>query len=175
MGTESPTGRSGGGVDFSSINRNDLGVMIAGAVAFIASFLPYWGFSYKFGGVGTSASISAWHSYATIGLLLLFAAAIVIAVKTFAAGSLPSNLPVGLHVAAAGLAALGLLLLVLRAFTYPHASVPGGSYGVKWGAYVLFIAGIAEVVFAILGMRESGEEIPGMNRGTAAPPAPPAA
>ncbi|MDX6285568.1 MAG: hypothetical protein QOG53_1053 [Frankiales bacterium] len=173
MAPDSPTGAGAGGssFDISSINRNDLGVMIAGAVAFIASFFPYWGFSYKFAGRGASASISAWHSYATVGLLLLFAAAILIAVKTFAASSLPSNLPVGLHVAAAGLAGLGVLLLVLRAFTYPHASIPGGSYGVKWGAYVLFIAGIAEVVFAVLGMRESGEEIPGMNRGTAAPPA----
>src|SRR3954451_20614563 len=92
------------------INRNDLGVMIAGAVAFIASFLPYWGVSFKgttISGVhvgGGSASVNAWHSYAILGLFLIFAAAIVIAVRPFA--SMPT-LPVGLHVLAAGLAALG--------------------------------------------------------------------
>src|SRR3954470_10122928 len=142
------------------INRNDLGVMIAGAVALIASFLPYYGYSFK--GItvgethigGSSASVTAWHSYAILGLLLIFAGAIVIAVKTFA--SMPA-LPVGLHVLAAGLAALGTLLLMLRGFTYPHHSFGAGySYGVKWGAYVLFVLGIAEAVFAVLGMREAG-------------------
>ena len=181
MGTDSPTsaGSGGGGFDISSINRNDLGVMIAGAVAFIASFLPYWGISYKSKVAGTnfgsSGSISAWHSYATLGLLLLFAAAIIIAIKTFAASALPSSLPVGLHVVAAALAALGTLLVILRAFTIDGPNGGGFSSGVKWGGYVLMIAGIAETVFAILGMRESGEEIPGMNRGSDAPPAPPAA
>jgi hypothetical protein len=177
MAPESPSGGGTGssGFDISSINRNDLAVMIAGVVAFIASFLPYWGISFKSKVSGTSfgssGSISAWHSYATLGLLLLFAAAILIAVKTFAASSLPSSLPVGLHVVAAALAALGTLLLILRAFTIDGPNGGGFSSGVKWGGYVLFIAGIAETVFAVLGMRESGEEIPGMNRGTAAPPA----
>src|SRR3954452_21777793 len=114
------------------INRNDLGVMIAGAVAFIASFLPYYGYSFK--GItvgethigGSSASVTAWHSYAILGLLLIFAAAIIIAVKTFATDAMPSNLPVGLPLVAAALAALGTLLLILRAFTAPSASGPGG-------------------------------------------------
>jgi hypothetical protein len=79
-------------------------------------------------------------------------------------------------VLAAALAALGTLLVILRVFTYPHASYPGGSYGAKWGAYVLFIAGIAEVAFAVLGMRESGEKIPSLNRdGSGGPAAPPTA
>jgi hypothetical protein len=30
---------------------------------------------------------------------------------------------------------------------------------VKWGGYILFLAGLAETAFAILGMRESGERI----------------
>jgi hypothetical protein len=155
------------------INRNDLGVMGAGALAFIASFFPYWG--YTFGPL--SVSINAWHSYALLGLLLVFLAAIVIAIKTFAADSMPS-MPVGLHVLAAGLAALGTLLLVIRAFTYPHHNYgSGASYGVKWGAYVLFIFCIAEVVFALLGMRESGEKVAWQTTGTASPPpaAPPTA
>jgi len=163
-------------VDLNSVNRNDLGVMGAGVVAFIASFLPYWGVS--FGGsvqgvhVGGSASITAWHSYAILGLLLIFAAAGLIAVRTFAASSLP-EMPAGVHVIAAALAGLGTLLVILRAFTYPHASYPGGSYGVRWGGYVLFIAGIAATAFAVLGMRESGETVPGIGSRPSSPPAPP--
>lgn len=171
MAPESPSGgRARGGFDLSTVNRNDLGVMIAGVVAFIASFLPYWGVS-----AGPyHASVTAWHSYAILGLLLVFAAAIVIAVVTFASGSMP-RLPIGVHLAAAVAAAIGTLLLILRAFTYPHASFSGGSYGAKWGAYVLFVAGIAEVVFAVLGMREAGEKVAWQTGGgSASPTAPPA-
>jgi hypothetical protein len=154
------------------INRNDLGVMGAGVVFLIATFLPFYGLSYKgsLAGLG-SYSWNAWHSYGVLGVLLVLAAAIIIAVKTFSA--MPT-LPVGLHVLAAGLAALGTLLLILRAFTYPTAHGAGASIGVKWGAYVVFIAGIAEVAFALLGMRESGEKV-AWQSGPSAPADPPAA
>ena len=170
MAPESPSADSG--FDISSVNRNDLGVMVAGVVAFIASFLPYWGISVKSSvpGFSGSTSITAWHSYATVGLLLIFAAAIIIAVKTFA--SMP-ELPVGLHVIAAALAAIGTLLVIIRAFTINSIDLPGISAGVKWGAYVLFIAGIAETVFALLGMRESGEKVAWQSSGPAAPAGPP--
>jgi hypothetical protein len=169
MAPESPSGGGTGssGFDISSINRNDLGVMIAGAAALIASFFPFAGLDLGI----AHYSQSAWSSYGVLAVLLLLLGAGVIALKTFAAGSLPSNLPVGLHVAAAGLAGLGTVLILIRAFT---ASKSGIDLDTKWGAYVMIVVGVAEVVFAVLGMRESGEEIPGMNRGTAAPPAPPA-
>jgi hypothetical protein len=157
------------------INRNDLGVMAAGAVAFIASFLPYYGVSYSGATVagvhvgGGSFTVTAWHGYAVVGLLLIFAAAILIAVKTFA--TMPT-MPLGVHIVAAILAGLGTLLVILRGFTYPHASFPGGSYGVKWGGYVLFVVGIVVTVFAILGMRESGEKMAWQSGGAPAEPPP---
>jgi hypothetical protein len=156
------------------VNRNDLGAMVAGAVAFIASFFPYWGVSVKSSVPGFSASnsITAWHSYATVGLLLIFAGAIVIAVKAFAGDSVPT-MPVGVHVLAAGLAGLGTILVIIRAFTINNVDLPGISSGVKWGAYVLFIAGIAETVFCVLGMRESGEKVAWQSSGPAAPAGPP--
>ncbi len=155
------------------INRNDLGVMIAGVVAFIASFLPYVGASASFAGVHVSSNANAWHSYAVLGLLLMFAAAIIIAVKTFA--SMPT-LPVGLHVLAAALAAVGTLLVIIRGFTVGNEGISGVDVGVRWGGYILFIAGIAETVFALLGMRESGEKVPWQQGGgSATPPPPPAA
>jgi hypothetical protein len=179
MSTESPTGGAArANFNVSSINRNDLGVLIAGVVAFIASFLPYYG--YKFKGVtvsgvhigGSSASVTAWHSYAVLGLLLIFAAAILVAVKTFA--SLPT-MPVGVYFLAGVLAAVGTFLVILRAYTAPSASGPGGSVGVRWGAYVLFIAGIVEAVFAFLAMRESGERVPWQSGSPAGSPGAPAA
>ncbi|MCW2572914.1 MAG: hypothetical protein JWO88_2972 [Frankiales bacterium] len=141
------------------VETNDLGVMGAGAGALIFSLLPYYGLSYKISGVGGfSANFNAWHSYALLGILLLVAAAGIVAARVFAGVTLPT-LPVGWHVIVAALAGAGALLVILRALTYPHISVPGGSYGVKWGGYLLFLAAIAETVFAVIALRESGEPL----------------
>jgi hypothetical protein len=153
------------------VGNNDLGVMAAGAAALVFSLLPYYGLSYKVAGSGFSASFNAWHGYATIGMLLIIAAAGVVAARVFAGVELPT-LPVGWHVIVAALAGLGTFLVILRALTYPHISVPGGSYGVKWGGYLLFLAGIVETVFAVMALRESGESV-SFDRGT--PDAPPPA
>jgi hypothetical protein len=141
------------------VETNDLGIMGAGAAAFVFSFLPYWGFSYSAKSLGgVSVSITAWHGFALLGLLLLFAAAAAVAARVFGVATLP-ELPVGWHVLVAGAAALGTLLVIVRAITYPHLSVLGGSYGVRWGGYLLFLAAIAETVFAVMALRESGESI----------------
>jgi hypothetical protein len=158
------------------VNNNDLGVMAAGVAAFVFSFLPYWGYSVSTKGFGGgSFSISAWHGYATLGLLLLFIAAGLVAARVFGGVTLP-DAPVGWHVIVAGLAALGTLLVILRAFTIGGASYSGlgGSIssGVRWGGYLLFLAAIAETVFAVMAMRESGETV-SFERGT--PDAPPPA
>ena len=142
-----------------SVGRNDLAVLAAGAAAFVFSLLPYWGFSYSVKGLGgLSASITAWHGFALLGVLMLLAAAGIVAARVFAGVTLPS-LAVGWHVIVAALAVVGTLLVVVRALTYPHASLPGGSYGVKWGGYLLFLAAIAEAVFAVLALRASGESL----------------
>lgn len=168
------------GFDLKQISRNDQLIVGGGALAFIASFLPFWGVSYHIDGHGYSASVSAWHSYAILGLLLVFIAAGIAAARIFANASLPS-LPVGVNLLVLVLAGLGTLLLILRGFTWPHASGLGGSYGVKWGGYILFIAGIAETVGAFLNFKASGEKVSwdatAMNKGSAGgavvPPAAP--
>jgi hypothetical protein len=157
--------------DFKSINRNDQVVMVAAILGFIASFFPFYGASVT--GLG-SASVNAWHSYGFLGVLLLLIGGAIIAAKVFA--SLP-DLPVGVHVAAAAAAGLGTLILLLHGLTFSHPTVPGISWGMKWGAYVIIIVGAIETAFAFMGARESGEDIPGMSSGsggaTAPPPPPP--
>ncbi|HEX7107441.1 MAG TPA: hypothetical protein VF218_15845, partial [Acidothermaceae bacterium] len=65
------------GFDLTKVSRNDKGLIGAGIVVFIASFLPYWGVS-----AGPySASTNAWTGYATFGLLLLFIAAGIAAAR----------------------------------------------------------------------------------------------
>ncbi|MGH8891391.1 MAG: hypothetical protein ACRDV3_16720, partial [Acidothermaceae bacterium] len=106
------------------------------------------------------------------GLLFVFAAGAIVAARVFANANLP-QLPVGVNVLVAGLAAIGTLLVIIRGFTYPHASGVGGSVGVKWGGYVLFIVCIVETVFAVMNFRASGEKLAwdasALNRPAAAP------
>jgi hypothetical protein len=105
-----------------------------------------------------SASTNAWTGYAVLGLLLIFAAAGITALRVFAAAKLPP-LPIGPNLLVGGLAAIGTLLVILRGFTYPHGSALGASVGVMWGGYILMIAGIAVTVFAALNFRASGEKV----------------
>lgn len=142
------------GFDLTKVSRNDKGLIGAGIVVFIASFLPYWGVS---AGPFTS-STNAWTGYATFGLLLLFIAAGIAAARVFGGASLP-KLPLGANLIVAGLAAIGTLLVILRGFTYPHAHFEGASWGVKWGGYVLMIVAIVETVFAVMNFRSSGEKL----------------
>jgi hypothetical protein len=155
------------------VQRNDLAVMGAGVAVFVFSLLPYWGFSYNVKGLGGgSASITAWHGMALLGVLLLLAAAGIVAARVFAGVTLPAA-PIGWHVIVAGVAAIGTLLVIIRGLTYPHASGLGGSYGVKWGGYLLFLAAIVETVFAVMAFRESGEAL-AFDRGTQGDVPPPA-
>ena len=139
------------GFDLKQINRNDQLIIGGGGLAFIASFLPYVGVSYSGFGAHFSAHINAWHGFALLGLLFIFAAAVIVALRVFANATMPT-LPLGINVVIAGLAALGTVLVILRAVTYSHVSI-------EWGGYVLFIAAIAETVGAVLNFQASGEKI----------------
>jgi hypothetical protein len=143
------------GFDLKQVSRNDKGLIGAGIVVFIASFLPYWGWSGK--GLG-SYSTSAWTGYAVLGLLLLFIAAGLSAARVVGNANLP-KLPLGPNLIVAGLSALGALLVILRGFTYPHASIAGASLGVKWGGYILMIAAIVQTVFAVMNFMASAEKL----------------
>ena len=90
------------GIDLTKVSRNDKGLIGAGIVVFIASFLPYYGAS-----AGPySVSTNAWTGYATFGLLLLFIAAGVSALRVFGNAAMP-KLPLGLNLIVAALSAIG--------------------------------------------------------------------
>jgi hypothetical protein len=156
------------------VGTNDLGVMAAGAAALVFSFLPYVGVSYKVKGFGGgSAHINAWHGWAFLGLVLVVAAAAVVAARVFADVTLPT-MPVGWHVLVAGAAGLGTLILLLRGLSWGGAEFSGlgtsYSSGMRWGGYLLVLAGLVETAFAVLALRASGESV-SFDRGT--PDAPP--
>jgi hypothetical protein len=174
--------------DFKSLPPFDLAILATGVLAFIVSFFPYYGakVSGSVSGVSVSdfgnasSSVSAWHSYSTIGLFLVLLGTAVAAATIFAKNSLP-DLPVGPRWIAAGFCALGALLYLIRLFTLPHHSASLGegikvSEGVKWGGYLLLIIVLANAAAAVVSALSSDEAVPWQQGGGAAtPPEAPAA
>lgn len=152
-------------VDFKALGINTQGALGAGAVTLIFSFFTAFN-TLDLGPYG-SGGISAWESYGTFAMLLFVLGVAVIAVKVFAAASLPDGIPWSL--AALALVGVGTVLLILRGLTYSVAN-PG------WSGYIVFIAAIATTYFAFALFKESGEKIPEINKGGGnTPPPPPAA
>lgn len=161
--------------DFKSLSPVDLGALGAGAVAILFSFFTaYITVSVKGGenlGVDVSGSngVSAWNSWATIGMLLILIAVAVVALKAFAADLLPAGAP--WRLIALATAALGTVLIILRALTAGNGNVSGSSFGAVsvsvgpgWSGWVLFIATIALTVFTALAFKDSGEKLPEVNK-----------
>jgi hypothetical protein len=171
--------------DIKSLPPFDLAVLVTGVLAFIVSFFPYYGahVSGSVNGVNVSsfgdasASVSAWHSYSTVALLLILAGTVAAGIAIFASSQ--PDLPIGLRWVAAGLCALGALLYVIRLFTLPHHSASLGaglsaSEGVKWGGYLLLVIVLANAASAVMSALRSEEAVP-WQHGVASPPAAPPA
>jgi hypothetical protein len=144
--------------DWNRLSTLDRVIAGGAAVAFIASFLPWYGVS-----VGPfSASVSGWSAGFTAwaGAMLLTIAGALLVVRR-SGGTLPS-LQVSPSVLVAGIAALGLLLVIIRWATLPRYRLSELSYnaGARYGLYLALIAGIAEVAAAVMQMRASGEAMP---------------
>jgi hypothetical protein len=151
--------------DPKTVRPNDWGVLGGAAAIFIVSLIPsYISYDYsgQFPGFDASGGISAWHSYATLGLLLLFAAGAIVALRVFEVTTLP-EIGVGWAMITTALAGLGAILVILRALTVSSAF--GVSVGPGWSGYLLMLLAIATTVFAALNFRESGEATPWADHG----------
>lgn len=154
-------GRQGWNMAFDpkTLSSRDRAIVGGGGVAFIAAFLPWYGYTGPLHLYG--ASISGWSAgfFAWLGSLLLAAAAVYL-VLLRSGVELPS-LPFGPAVTVAGASLIGLVLIILRWLTLPrvHAGL-AGSVGPKYGIWIAIIAGIVEVVGAVLQFRSSGEALP---------------
>lgn len=133
----------------------------AGAVIFIFSFISsFVTVSYNIAGFGGgSVGISAWNSYATLGLLLMFAAVALVVLRTMQPAVLPDTVPWPL--VTVGAAGLGLLLVVLRAFTYSGGGVGGGSIHPGWSGWVLMLAGLVLVAATAIPLTAYKDSVEG--------------
>jgi len=152
--------------DLKSLDKFEQGALVAGALTFILSLFPYYIRSSFDGGAAVpglnfSAGTSAWTSYATLGMLLILVATVLVAVRAFANDALPAGVPWNLVVL--GTAGLGTLLLILRALTVGGGG--GVSVGPGWSGWLIFITSIALTAFAALSFKGSGEEVPWKSEG----------
>jgi hypothetical protein len=156
--------------DAKKVSTYDWGVIAAGAVVLITSFLPWYGSSGKVAGFGFSATRSGWATFLGILaiLLLVAAAGFVLATRAFAVRA--PQMPVGPAALVVGLAGLGTALLLIRLLSYDRASGGGISVGPKIGIFIALLAAIVETAMAYLLLRASGERIPGTGPAATAPP-----
>jgi hypothetical protein len=155
--------------DLRRLPRDELGVIGAGALALLFSFLPYYGAKYGVGGFHASATVNAWHGTALLGMLLVVAAAAVAALQAFSPETLPT-MPVSVNFGVLALSVVGAALVLIRSFTLPSVSGFGVSYGIRWGGYLLIAVCLAQAVFAVLKFRGSGEALPWQHAAAAPPP-----
>jgi hypothetical protein len=162
-----PAGSAGGQqYDFDQAKQTlqgahpyDLGIIGAGAVAFIASLLPFYTISVSAGGLGgASGSVSAWHGFfGWFAVLVALVTSAAVALALFNVVKLP--MPVH-QIAVAGFG-LALLCLLLALFVDPNGGC-GGVGGIiqcdigrGFGYWLALIAVLAGAVLSVLRMRES--------------------
>lgn len=152
--------------DAKKLSKLDWGVAGAGGIAFIALFLPWYGYSDSFDNF--SVSVDGWStSYGWFGALLIIAAGVYIVLQRSQV-NLPKT-PIGPAVVILGASALGTLIVALRWLTVPRASFGlAGSYGPRVGIIIALLAGIVQAVCAFLLFRTSGEVLPWVKSGSPA-------
>ena len=146
--TPTPPPASNGGLNPANWNIFDKIALGAGAVVFIFSFISsYVTVSFSGFGIHASAGVSAWHSYATVGLLLMFAAVALVVVAKMEPSPLPDTVPWPLVNGA--IAGLGVFLVLLRGLTWSADGV-GASVGIGWSGWILIIAGVVLAAATII-------------------------
>jgi hypothetical protein len=162
--------------DVRELPRIDQAFLGLGVLVLIASFLPWYGASYSTSvlgrGISASSSENAWHGWAALGLILMLLATAIVAVQLMTDTALPT-LMVSWNVVVLAIDAIGALILIIRSFTMESADVSGLSIGLRWGAWILMIVALAQVVVGAMRFRASGEAMPWAAHGTDASPEPP--
>jgi hypothetical protein len=156
-------GYSGGpsGFDPKSVNQLDWGILGAGLLAFIFSFISYYTVSVG----GFSDSASAWHGFfGWFGTLLAVLGAVAVALELFAP-QVKMQWPN--RMVATILFAVATLSTLIALFTNAYDTDGAGALGIKvdsghgfgyWASLIVIIAG---TVLSLMRLQQTGGKLPG--------------
>ncbi|MEO9110971.1 MAG: hypothetical protein ABI368_12200, partial [Jatrophihabitantaceae bacterium] len=147
--------------DPKSINPLDWGILAAGALAFIFSFISYYTVSVSYGGYSASASASAWHGFfGWFAMLLALVGSGLVAMVLFAPAV---KLPVPARLAGLGCYAVGTLCVILALFVFPGGDYSGSGVdeGHGIGYWVSLVVIIAGLVLSLMRFQQGGGQLPG--------------
>jgi hypothetical protein len=169
---------SGGSQPFDPKNVNplDWGILGAGLLAFIFSFIDFYTYTGKeqcitiagqreCGGGGGSVTQSGWSGILSLlAILLILVGMALIAMDLFAP---QVKLPIANRLAALGAFALATLLLIIALFTVPDYGGGGPGYdqavdeGHGFGYWATLILAIAATVMTLMRAQQTGTRLPG--------------
>ncbi len=148
----------GGSFDPKSVNPLDWGILGAGALAFLFSFVSYYTYSYRGTDLG---SLNAWHGFfGWFAMLLALIGSAAVAAEIFAPHV---KLPFPNRLIALGAYALATLCVLLALVVVPGAgdffnnSVDEGHGFGYWVSVIVIIAG---AVLSFLRFQQTGGQLP---------------
>jgi hypothetical protein len=154
---------SGGSFDPKSVNSLDWGILAAGALAFIFSFVSYYSYTVKISGfTGATGHWNAWHGFfGWFAMLLAVGGSALVAISIF---SPQVKLPMPARLLGLGAYALATLCVILALFVVPSPggySGPGLDKGHGFGYWVSLIVIVAGLVLSLMRFQQSGGVLPG--------------
>jgi hypothetical protein len=139
------------------VNQLDWGILGAGALAFIFSFVSYYSVSYG----PYSASVNAWHGFfGWFAMLLALVGSGVVALELF----MPHvKLPFPNRLVGLGAYAVATLCVILALFVIPDGNagdIPGVDEGHGFGYWISLIVIVAGLVLSFLRFQQTGGQLP---------------
>jgi hypothetical protein len=145
-----------GFVDVRKLGTAERVVALTAIIALVALFLPWYGVSVS----ALSVSVIGVDSgYGWLGGMLIGLAGAYLVLLRSGTTMPPTKLGPGVLVLGASL--IGTVIVALRWISIPRVSdAVGISVGPRYGLVLTLVAGIAQVLFALLLFRRSGESVP---------------
>jgi hypothetical protein len=158
-----PPPAAGGGFNPSAVNPLDWGILAAGLLAFIFSFVSYYSYKVSISGFGSATGHwNAWHGFfGWFAMLLALVGSALVAMTLFAP---QVKLPIANRLGALGAYALATISIILALFVVPSPggySGPGLNKGHGAGYWLSLIVILAGLVLTFMRAQQTGTAMPG--------------